>query len=87
MASTPTRIALVTGANKGIGFEIARGIARSGAHVLFGARDTTRGRVAADSLPARDSALFRSRSTSWTPPAWQRRPRRLGRIMAGSTFS
>jgi NAD(P)-dependent dehydrogenase (short-subunit alcohol dehydrogenase family) len=50
MASTPNRIALVTGANKGIGFEIARGIARSGALVLLGARDTARGKAAADAL-------------------------------------
>ncbi len=50
MTNTPNRIALVTGANKGIGFEIARGIARSGALVLVGARDTARGQAAADSL-------------------------------------
>jgi NAD(P)-dependent dehydrogenase (short-subunit alcohol dehydrogenase family) len=39
-------IALVTGANKGIGKEIARGLARLGHTVLLGARDETRGKEA-----------------------------------------
>jgi NAD(P)-dependent dehydrogenase (short-subunit alcohol dehydrogenase family) len=44
------RIALVTGANKGIGLEIARQLATSGVHVLLGARDVSRGAIAADQL-------------------------------------
>jgi NAD(P)-dependent dehydrogenase (short-subunit alcohol dehydrogenase family) len=47
MNETISRIALVTGANKGIGFEIARGIAKSGALVLLGARDSGLGEAAA----------------------------------------
>jgi NAD(P)-dependent dehydrogenase (short-subunit alcohol dehydrogenase family) len=43
-------VALVTGANKGIGFEVARGIAKSGYVVLLGARNATAGRKAADIL-------------------------------------
>jgi NAD(P)-dependent dehydrogenase (short-subunit alcohol dehydrogenase family) len=44
-------IALVTGANKGIGYEIAHQLGAVGATVLLGARDADRGRTAAGSLP------------------------------------
>jgi NAD(P)-dependent dehydrogenase (short-subunit alcohol dehydrogenase family) len=44
------RIALVTGANKGIGFEVARDLARKGFHVFLGARDTRAGKAAAEKL-------------------------------------
>jgi len=47
------RIAFVTGANKGIGFEIARQLGEQGNIVLVGARDEVRGKQAADSLAAR----------------------------------
>jgi NAD(P)-dependent dehydrogenase (short-subunit alcohol dehydrogenase family) len=46
------RVALVTGANKGIGLEIARQLARAGMAVLVGARDEARGRAAAEKLRA-----------------------------------
>ena len=45
-------VALVTGANKGIGKEIARGLARLGLTVLVGARDETRGKEAVAELSA-----------------------------------
>ena len=41
------RVALVTGANKGIGLEIARKLAKAGVHVLLGSRDAARGNEAA----------------------------------------
>jgi NAD(P)-dependent dehydrogenase (short-subunit alcohol dehydrogenase family) len=44
------RIAVVTGANKGIGFEVARDLVRKGFHVFLGARDKKAGRAAEEKL-------------------------------------
>jgi NAD(P)-dependent dehydrogenase (short-subunit alcohol dehydrogenase family) len=46
------RVAVVTGANKGIGLEIARQLARERITVYLGARDEERGRAAAEKLRA-----------------------------------
>jgi NAD(P)-dependent dehydrogenase (short-subunit alcohol dehydrogenase family) len=44
------RIALVTGANKGIGLEIARQLAQEGVEVIIGARDASRAQAAIEDL-------------------------------------
>jgi NAD(P)-dependent dehydrogenase (short-subunit alcohol dehydrogenase family) len=49
-------IALISGANKGIGYEIARGLGAKKIKVLVGARDEARGRAAADKLKAEGAA-------------------------------
>jgi NAD(P)-dependent dehydrogenase (short-subunit alcohol dehydrogenase family) len=48
------QIALVTGANKGIGFEVARRLGMAGMTVLLGARNAGLGRTAAVKLKAED---------------------------------
>jgi NAD(P)-dependent dehydrogenase (short-subunit alcohol dehydrogenase family) len=47
---TDKRIALVTGANRGIGYEVCRELADAGMHVLLTSRDTAKGEAAADAL-------------------------------------
>jgi len=47
-----TKVALVTGANKGIGYEIARGLGAAGVTVLVGVRDAERGVTAAGKFTA-----------------------------------
>src|SRR5690242_17956267 len=46
------RVALVTGGNRGIGFEVARQLAARGLRVVVGARDEVAGRRAAAELGA-----------------------------------
>ncbi|MEO9325330.1 SDR family NAD(P)-dependent oxidoreductase [Nocardioides sp. C4-1] len=53
-----TKTALVTGANKGIGHEIAAGLARLGFRVGVGARDTGRREAAVDKLRAEGLDVF-----------------------------
>ena len=46
----PEKVALVTGANKGIGFELARQLGLNGMTILLGARDMKLGEEAAHKL-------------------------------------
>ncbi len=52
MPTSAKKSVVITGANKGIGFEVARGLARAGLTVYLAARDAVRGRVAAEPLRA-----------------------------------
>ena len=59
------RIALVTGTNRGLGFETCRQLAQLGLTVILSARDLTKGEVAAKQLIERgldvilENVLFR----------------------------
>jgi NAD(P)-dependent dehydrogenase (short-subunit alcohol dehydrogenase family) len=46
------KIALVTGANRGIGFEVCRQLARLGSHVILTSRDEAKGLAAGEKLAA-----------------------------------
>lgn len=46
------RIALITGANQGVGFEVSRQLAKAGVTVLLGSRDLARGEAAAREIGA-----------------------------------
>jgi NAD(P)-dependent dehydrogenase (short-subunit alcohol dehydrogenase family) len=48
--SSAKKIALVTGANKGLGFEMARQLGQAGVTVVIGARDSARGEAALEKL-------------------------------------
>jgi NAD(P)-dependent dehydrogenase (short-subunit alcohol dehydrogenase family) len=48
----PGKVAFITGANKGIGFETARGLGALGIAVVLGSRDEARGNEAAARLRA-----------------------------------
>jgi NAD(P)-dependent dehydrogenase (short-subunit alcohol dehydrogenase family) len=50
--ATHDKVAFITGANKGIGLETARGLAAQGIAVVLGSRDEAKGRAAADTLRA-----------------------------------
>ena len=54
MHAADTKVAVVTGANRGIGLEICRQLGRLGVHVVLTARDPAKGEAAAAALQAED---------------------------------
>lgn len=53
----PSRIALVTGANQGVGFQVAKELVAAGVSVYVGARDLARGETAAAQIGEGATAL------------------------------
>jgi len=47
-----SKIALITGGNRGIGFETAKALGAQGVHIILGCRDLTKGKTAAEQLQA-----------------------------------
>src|ERR1035438_864712 len=50
MGETAAKVALITGANKGIGLETARQLGKLGMKIVVGSRDLARGEAAAEVL-------------------------------------
>jgi len=57
MITPPNKVALITGANRGIGLETGRQLAKLGFSVLLGARDLARGEAAAKGLEGHVEAI------------------------------
>ena len=58
LAMRNQKVAFVTGANKGIGFEVARELARLRLRVFLGARNAKAGRAAAEKLSKEGDVIF-----------------------------
>ena len=73
-APTVNKIALITGANKGLGFGIARKLGKQGITVLIAARSKSRGKEAVDKLQLEGiNAHFIQLDVSDRPKIWQTR--------------
>ena len=87
MDATDARVAVVTGANRGIGLEVARGLARAGLHVVCAARDAAAAEATAAALRGEGGSARARPSTSTTRPASRRSRRPWSAIRAASTCS
>ena len=83
-ATSQSRIAFITGANRGIGFDTASGLARLGVHVVLGARDAAQGEAAAARLKAEglsaESLVFDVTDPASHQSAYRHLAERFGRL-------
>jgi NAD(P)-dependent dehydrogenase (short-subunit alcohol dehydrogenase family) len=70
---TDRKIAFITGANKGIGLETARGLGKLGYAVVIGSREEGRGRAAVDKLQSEGIATVEAVRFDVTNPDDQKR--------------
>lgn len=63
------RIAIVTGANTGLGLETAKALAAHGAHVVLAVRNAEKGKAAAEAITATTQTPM-SPCSHWTFPHW-----------------
>ena len=80
-------IALVTGANKGLGKEVARQLGKRGLRVYLGSRNWARGERPLAHLSLKGWTSFRHRSMLQTTKALRRSSKSFNASMAGLTFS
>jgi NAD(P)-dependent dehydrogenase (short-subunit alcohol dehydrogenase family) len=66
---TQEKVAFITGANKGLGFETARGLGELGIAVVLGSRDAAKGRAAVETLRADGIGNVESVTFDVTRPA------------------
>lgn len=57
METNSNKVALVTGANTGVGFQIAKALAESGYTVYIGARNLEKGKAAADAIGSNSKSI------------------------------
>jgi short-subunit dehydrogenase len=72
---TTKTVALITGANKGLGLEIARQLGKQGLVVVLGARDQAKGAAAVAELRKQDIDAHAVKLDVTTKTTWRRCPR------------
>jgi NAD(P)-dependent dehydrogenase (short-subunit alcohol dehydrogenase family) len=70
MSTTPSKIAFITGGNRGLGFETARELGEAGIAVVLGARDVKKGEEAAAKLGKKGIKAYAIRFDATDPKSF-----------------